>query len=255
MAMVLAMMLVGCASSQGDARNVSYSETARDNYEHGVAELKDENYLEAMTLFNFVKNRFPFSTYATLAELRIADVYFAQDKFADAADAYKVFARFHPNHPEVVDGYASYRACLAYVKQIPGDWFISPPAHEKDQSSTQDAMREIATFVKTYPESPYRDEVNKLYQKMIKKLVDHELYVAKFYLDRDKPRATIIRLEGILTTYPDADAIPQVMMLLAETYSKLKQYDRAQATYATLIEKFPNTSYEQKAKKRLDNLR
>ena len=65
----------------------------------------------AISYFTFVKNRFPFSRYATLAELRIADAFFAQDKFADAADAYKLFIRFHPNHPEVTDGYAAYRVC------------------------------------------------------------------------------------------------------------------------------------------------
>ena len=38
--------LPGCGETQARAKNVSYSETARDNYQKAMAELEDENFLE-----------------------------------------------------------------------------------------------------------------------------------------------------------------------------------------------------------------
>ena len=63
----------GCAGSDEEGKPVTYSLTAKQNYEKGLAELKDENYPEAQKYFQFVKQKFPFSKYAVLAELALAD--------------------------------------------------------------------------------------------------------------------------------------------------------------------------------------
>ena len=237
----------GCGGSQSGGV-VSYGDTARGNYEKGTRELKDENYPEALKYFSYVKSKFPFSGYATLAELRVADTYYAQDKFLEAIDAYKLFIKFHPTHPEVVNGYAWYQICRGYVEQIPSDWFLVPPSHEKDQAATRDALRELATFLKTFPESPYQEKGRLLYRKCLRKLADHELYVARFYLDRDKPKAAILRLETLLKRYPDAGADPEVMLLLGQTYLKPDQRGKARDTFASLVKKYPNDAYAAKAK-------
>ena len=247
-ALLCAALLVGCASSQASGGSVSYLETARSNYDKGMSELKAENFPEATKYFTYVKNKFPFSGYATMAELRMADTNFAEGKYLEAIDGYKQFIKFHPTHPEVTGGYASYRISEGYVEQIPSDWFLVPPSYEKDQGATRDAMRELSTFIRNYPKSTYLSKVQGLYRKCVRKLADHELYVARFYLDRDKPRATILRLETLLQRYPDAGADPEVMLLLGQTYLKLNERKKARETFAQLIQKYPNDAYAAKAK-------
>ena len=102
-----------CGGATKSARPVSYRETARSNYERGLAELKDDNHAEAAKFFNFVKNKFPFSRFATLAELGLADTLFAQEKFSGAVDAYQLFVKFHPSLAKVRGGYVGYRFCGA----------------------------------------------------------------------------------------------------------------------------------------------
>ena len=239
---------VSCSGSDKATKPVSYADTARHNYEKGLRELKDDSFPESIKYFSFVKNKFPFSRYATLAELRIADAQFGQDKFLEAIDAYKLFVKFHPTHPEVTNGYASYRICAAYMEQIPSDWFLVPPSHEKDQGATRDAMRALTAFLKTFKRSKYLPKVKKLYRKCIRRLADHELYVAQFYLERDKPKATILRLEALLNKYPDAGVDPQVMLLLGQTYLKLEEHDKARKTFADLIKKHPDDAHSKKAR-------
>lgn len=246
---------VGCASSQGSTKKLSYGQTARANYQKGLAELEDENYPEAERFFNFVKTKFPFSRYSTLAELRIADGLFKQEKYAAAADAYRLFINFHPTHPRVIDGYAAFRVCAAQTKQIPDDWFLIPPSFEKDQTSTKQALSDLSGFMRTHPRSKYLTGAKQLYRDCLRRLVAHELYVARFYLDRDKPQATIMRLEGVLQRYPDAGVDPEVMLLLGQTYLKMNKRSEAVRTFAALVERYPQDVNSSKAKLYLQHLK
>ena len=71
-----------------------------------------------------------------------------------------------------------------------------PPSYEKDQGPVIDALRELTAFADQYGDSPYAAEARKLIGECVRKLTDHELYVARFYLDANKPYAAIGRLEG-----------------------------------------------------------
>lgn len=245
----------GCATSKGGTKKLSYGQTAKANYEKGVHELEDENYPEAVRFFSFVKSRFPFSRYATMSELRMADALFKQEKYLAAVDAYKLFVSFHPTHPKVVDGYVGYRVCEAQIKQIPEDWFLIPPSHEKDQTATRQALSDLIGFMRTHHQSKYFKKVETIYRKCLKKLVAHELYVARFYLDRNRPKATIMRLEGVLKRYPDAGVDPEVMLLLGQTYMKMNRPAKAQKTFASLVSKYPNDMNSEKAKLYLRHLK
>ena len=245
---------VGCGEGGGSGKAVSYRDTARANYQKGMGELRDENYPEAIKYFAFVKNKYPFSRFATLAELRAADAFFAQDKFLEAIDAYKLFMKFHPTHPQVLDGYAAYRIAQSYVEQMPSDWFLVPPSYEKDQSATRDATRELKIFLRSYRKSKYLPKLKKLYRQAVRKLADHELYVAQFYLERDKPKATIMRLEAVLKRFPEAGVHPEVMLLLGKTYLKLDKRGKARTTFAALIQKYPDDHHAAKAKLYLAHL-
>lgn len=245
----------GTTASFSFTQTVTYQKTPKANYLLGMSELKDENFEEAGQYFTYVKNKFPFSVYATLSELRLADAYFGEEKYADAIDAYRQFQKFHPTHAEVVDGYVSYRICHAYVKQIPSDWFLVPPSHEKDQSATKDALRELQSFMQVFTKSPHLAEAKKLHRECIRFIADHELYVARFYLDREKPQATIFRLEGLLKQYPDAGLDPEVMLLLGKTYLSMKQHDKARQTFTRLASQYPDDPHGAKAKLYLDYMK
>ena len=251
MCLLLMVALAGCASAQlnlSPGKTVSYSKSAEKNYAKGVQELKEENYVEALKYFVFTKAKFPFSRFATLAELRIADTYYAQEKYVDSIDAYKQFQKFHPTHPKVIDGYAAFQVCQGYVKQIPSDWFLIPPSHEKDQSATREAIMELNAFTRSHASSKYLPKVKELYRKCIRRIANHELYVARFYLERDKPKASIMRLESLLQKYPDAGVDPEVMLLLGKTYLKLNKKEQATKTFEELIKRYPKNAHAAKAR-------
>lgn len=225
---------IGCASSD-DGKSVNYSLTARQNYEKGLAELKDQNYQEATRYFSFVRQKFPFSRYAVLAELALADTQFERGNYQEAIDAYKTFIRLHPTHEKVEDGYVAFRIAEAYVKEMPDDFFLLPPAYEKDQSAVRDALRELNDFMDKYPDSKLLPQARKYRREVLRRLIEHEVYVARFYLDREQPRAAILRLEGALKRYPDSGREAELLLALGETHLQMGNAARAKQAFEQVL--------------------
>ncbi|HSZ81542.1 MAG TPA: outer membrane protein assembly factor BamD [Polyangia bacterium] len=225
----------GCATSDDATKPITYSLTAKQNFDKGVAELKDENFAEAQKYFQFVKQKYPFSKYAVLAELKLADTQFAKGDYTEAIDSYKAFTRLHPTHDQVEDGYVAFKIGDSYFKDMPDDVILLPPAYEKDQSAVMDALRELGDFSRKFPDSQYVKKADELRRQVLQRLVDHEVYVARFYLGSDHPHAAALRLEGALHRYPGSGREPELLYALGETYLQMDDPLRAKETFTRVV--------------------
>ncbi len=242
----------GCADVTASTRSVAYSSSAKENYDRGISELKSEGWLEAIKYFTYTKAKFGFSKWATLAELGIADAHFGHQQYQEAVDGYRAFIKGHPQHEQVQNGYAAFRIGEAFFKEIPTEWFLVPPAYEMDQGPIKDALRELTAFADEYSDSPYAPKARKMIGECTKRLADHELYVANFYLERGKPLATIGRLEGLVREYPGSNLEAEVLLLLGRTYLKMEKPGEAKFTFQRLVERHPDDFRAKKAQLYLD---
>ncbi len=231
----VALCAGACATSDDAGKSVTYSLTAKQNYDKGLVELKDENYIEATKFLSFVKQKFPFSKYAVLAELALADTQFQRGNHQESIDAYKTFMRLHPTHEKVEDGYVSFRICDGYYREMPDDWFLIPPAYEKDQSAVRDALRELSDFVDKFPDSKYLKEAVNFRREVMRRLIEHEVYVARFYLDRDQPKAAILRLENAIRRYPDSGREAELLLTLGQTHLQMGDVALAKQTFGRVL--------------------
>jgi outer membrane protein assembly factor BamD len=254
-ALALAPVIVGCASSDESSKPLTYSLTAKQNYDKGLAELKDENYTEAIRYFSFVKQKFPFSKYAVLAELALADTQFDRGNYQEAIDSFKNFTRLHPTHEKVEDGYVAFKICECYVKDMPDDWFLVPPAYEKDQSAVRDAYRELSDFLDKYPDSKYVPEGKKRWREVVARLLEHEVYVARFYLDRGYPKAAILRIEGALRRYPESGREAELLLVLGQTHLEMGNPASARATFERVVKEYGSATQAKRAELYLEFIR
>jgi outer membrane protein assembly factor BamD len=255
-ALTLALALGGAAAcgGAGGTGSVEYSVSAQRNYEKGMEALKSEDWVAASKYFAFIKSRFPYSKFAVLSEIRIADAEFGASEYLEAIDGYRLFIRLHPTHELVSNGYASFRIGEAYFKQLGGDSFLLPPSYEGDQTSNEDAAAELATFEEKYPQSPYAAKSREILKKVGKKLADHEWYVAQYYWKRDKPMGTVLRLRRLLDRYRGVGYDEDALWLLGRAYVAVAMPDRARSTWQELLQKHPGSSHAAEARSALGAL-
>ncbi len=200
--LLLLLALSGCAGASANiAGEISYAKTADANFEQGEKSMGHKDWQDAISYFQYVRNKFPYSHYAPLAELRAADANFEQEKWTEAIDGYKNFIKDHPTHKQV--DYAGFRIGLAHYKDIPSDFVLVPPSYEKDQQQLADAQTALKDFIASYPDSGYNAKAKDLLADVRKRLARHELYVAQYYEGHGRLRAAAWRYQGLLRDYPD----------------------------------------------------
>ncbi len=154
--------------------------------------------------------------------------------------------RHRPAHADVP--YASFKIAESYFRQIPGDFFLSPPPWERDQAPTRQALRELRRFILDYPDSEYVDESREMVRQSLTLLARHELYAADFYLTRDHPRAAVGRLRHLLNVYEGSGIEPQALLLLGRVYLHMREVRDARRTFEELIDRFPESGYAEQAR-------
>jgi outer membrane protein assembly factor BamD len=246
--------LAGCASKNVTfTGQLKYRQTPEENYQAGLEETKDENWIEAVKFFEYVKTKYPFSKFAALSELRLADLKFAQERFVEAADAYQQFVTLHPSHEEV--DYAEFRVGVAYLRDAPSDFRLFPPAHEKDQRQLEKAAQSLAAFVKSRPGSKYAAEAKKLLAEAEGRLAAHEWYVGEYYFKRGRWFGAAGRYERLVEKYPGSRHEAEALMKMARAYLKVDEKHRARNALQRLIVKHPQDARRPEAERLLASLR
>lgn len=235
--LLVALCLTGAAgcpsvAGSGGPKTLTYTEDAKKAYEEAMRSFRSKDWESAQPLFQEVKKKFSQSRYARLAELRLADIDFAQEKYTDAISSYRSFVTTYRTDREVE--YARYKLAKALFFDI-SDTFLQPPAEERDQATTLDAHRELRAFLRAFPRSRYRKDVDYMLEVVLGRLARHELYVARYYRKRENYDAAIARIDYTLKTYPSSGLDPEALVLKGETLMMMNRRKEARIVFETVV--------------------
>src|ERR1700679_3786057 len=167
-------LLTGC-EGEGAKTALGYTEDAKRAYDAAMEEYNAHNWIEAQTLLREVKRKYSYSKYARMAELRIADADFEQEKYSDAIREYKDFIHAHRSDADDV-AYARSRIAESTYAEIPESALVGAP-EERDQASVVDAYKELNGYLSDFPSAKPSAHVRELLGLVIARLVRHELHV------------------------------------------------------------------------------
>jgi outer membrane protein assembly factor BamD len=253
LAAAVALTLPALPACAKRAAAMKYDSQAEQEYEVGKEELEDKNYAEAQKILEKVRTKYPYSKFAPLAELRLADLKYDQGKFVEAADAYQSFMKIHPSSPEV--DYAAYRAAVARWNEAPTDFFLFPAVYERDLTQVSKAADGLAAFVEKYPGSKYAPDAREKLAKARDILAERDWYAFDFYKKREKWQGAAFRLERLMKDYPGSSREAEALWQLADMYVKLSERFKAQKALQQLIVKYPESKQRPGAEKLLAELR
>ncbi len=260
---IAAVGLALCAACAGGKDSVDLTKpvtgaeaaNAEKAYNRGLQERKDKNYLEAVRYLEYVRNNFPYSQFAGLSELAIADMSFERDDWSAAATQYQDFVKSHPSHPKA--DYAAFRAGLARWEDRPSDLWFLPPSSEKDQAPLRSALDALQRFVLSYPKSEYVPRARDLIADTRERLARHEQYVADFYWKRNAWKGAAGRLIGLADNYGDLQGgklRSDSLWRAGEAYRNLNDPANERKVLQRLVQEAPAGEHAREAQARLNQL-
>ncbi|MCF8054418.1 MAG: outer membrane protein assembly factor BamD [Deltaproteobacteria bacterium] len=143
--------------------------------------------------FSKIKQFHPLNTeFVMKAEIRIADSYYRSAEYMDAIISYNDFMNLYPNSPEIP--YCIYQIANCNYAQV--------QPFDRDQRYTEEAIKEFGKLLFRFPDSKYTLAARQKIRDCEERLAKRELYVAEFYIKKEKYPAAIARLDYLLATYP-----------------------------------------------------
>lgn len=232
----------GCASSSASRGRsaMHYSDEAQQAYEDAMALYRDESWPEALEAMRRVRQEFSSSRWGWLAELRIADIDFKQERYTEALSGFRSWIRYHASQSEAT--YANFMIARCHVAQLPDDWFLTPPSYERDLSSAHDAEGALTRFVRDHGDSEHATEARRILGDVRRMLAQHELYVADFYASREHWSAAMSRLRGLLDGYEGSGVEPRALLALGEILLRTGRQPEARGAFRELIEGHPDAN-------------
>ncbi len=225
-------LLCGCATAPPEEEELP---SAESYYQHGVETLAgkrtfllfhDIDYAKAIEYFQEVIDNYPYSDFAILAELQIADIHFERGEYEEASSYYHDFVELHPNHAKV--SYALYRNGLCSFNQM--------RASDRDQAPTREAVAQFKALIERYPQSEMASDAAIRLRECEDRLARQDIDIADYYYSQRAWFAAARRYRAALKDFPEHEDRVRTLVRLGFCLSRLHEYLEAEAMLRRALE-------------------
>lgn len=189
--------------------------------------IDSERYILASEKLNQLRSRYPYSYFATPAELLLSDILFMQESYVEAASSYLLFKDLHPNHEKIP--YVISRIAESYFNQIPSTF-------DRDLMPAKEAIKYYQEILSYYPNSPEFKNAKDKIEKCKKLLSQKEEYIADFYFKTEVYEAAGYRYK-ILLNMPRVESQTRLkaMKRYLISYTKSKAPSKCMSEFPTWV--------------------
>ncbi len=210
---LLAIFLaVGCA------KNVKEEKTAEQLADEGMQAFETRHFHQSIEAFKKLRDWYPFSKHALLADLKIADCYFEMKNYEEAVIAYEEFERMHPRNEAIP--FVIYRIGLCHYNRL--------DTIDRDQAPARQALDAFYRLSRQFPGHEYAQKAVEPIDKCRRSLAAHEFYVAEFYFKSKHYRAALNRFNNVVTRFPNVGDVDAARQYIELCQDKIKAEEAAE---------------------------
>ena len=195
-----------------------------DAYKAGLEELEKNDVIYAARKFNEAELLYPQSIWAPRAALMAAYAYFSQLYYDDTIVELEKFLQKYKNHPR--RDYAYYLLALSHYNLIIDE--------TKDLEEILKAEKYFKIIIKNYPNTEFAIDSEFKLELIQEILASKEMYLARYYVDREKWVPAINRFKTVINDYETTIYVEEALHRLVELHYKLGLVDESKK-YASLL--------------------
>ncbi len=211
-------------------------------YNEGLKELNKGDIFFAAKKFNEVELLYPQSIWAPRSNLMAAYAYYTQLYYQDAILELERFLEKYQNHPN--RDYAYYFIAICHYNQIVDE--------KKDLGEIIKSKQYFQLIVKNYPNTDFAEDAQFKLELIEEVLASKELYLANYYLEREKWIPAMNRYKKIVEDYQTTIYIEEALYRLVELNYKLGLIDESKKYSAVLGYNYQSSDWYERSYKILN---
>ncbi len=218
-------------------------------YQRGHNSIMSGDYRAAVSYYEALEARYPFSEFARQARLDIIYAYYKSHEAESAVDSADQFIRENPTHPRV--DYAMYVKGLVYFERSPNlleRWF-NTELTERPPSDARRSFQAFQALIERFPQSDYAHDARQRMIFLRNRLADYEVHVADYYLRRQAWVAAIARARFCIENYDGAPAVREALDIMITAYEGLGLADLAERSQEVYALNYPDGRPERRGKR------
>ena len=199
-----------------------YENMSEENlYAQGSVFLENGDIPSAITVFETLEAKYPFSTYSQQSVLDLAYAYYDFGQKDDTIAECDRFIDLYPNHPNL--DYAYYLRALSNLEKEQPFFqdILGQDVSKYDVSRLKDAYNDFLFIVNRFNDSKYAEDAKNRLVFLRNSMAKHEVYIAKYYLKREAYLASSERAKYMLEKYPGAPATKEALLAVSYTHLTL----------------------------------
>ncbi len=193
-------------------------------YNEGLTALDNNDYMLAVKKFGEAEILYPQSIWAPRSALMTAYSYYVYERYFDTIFELERFLKTYPEHNR--QNYAYYLLGLAYYEQIVDE--------KKDLEPIINSKKYFQIIINEYPGSEYAADAEFKLDLIKEILAAKEMYLGRYYIEKEKWIPAINRYKTILENYDDTIYVEEAIHRLVEIHYKVGLIDESKK-YANLL--------------------
>tara|TARA_B100000989_G_C19459062_1_gene435406 strand:+ start:296 stop:1129 length:834 start_codon:yes stop_codon:yes gene_type:complete len=193
-------------------------------YQEAMQEFEKGDVIYAGKKFSEAELLYPQSIWAPRAVLMSAYGFFSQGYYSDAINDLERFILKYENHPQI--DYAYYLLALCHYDQIINE--------KKDFNQILQSKKYFEYIINNFSNTDYALDSKYKLDFIIEIMASKEMYLAKYYLEREKWIPSITRFKNIVNNYEKTIYVEEALHRLVELHYKIGLVNEAQK-YAAIL--------------------
>lgn len=165
---------------------------------------------------------------AESARLGLAESYYKNGDYEEAAAVYEDYLKLHPLSPN--SDYVQFKLAMCYYK------LMLPPY--KDQTYTFKALEAFKKLLKLYPRSPWAARAREKIAECQERLAQHDIYVGKYYFKVGKYKSAKMRFQWAYEKATNPSTAAEALYWLGRTYEAMGDKKKAMEYYEKVVKDF-----------------
>lgn len=229
------ILVFSCSSPSEikSGKEIKFNKNEKEDilYQRALKNFEEGKVQNSVDILKKIEKDYSYTDYAPKSLLLISYIYYESNELILALENLKKFKELYPankNYP-----YAEFLTAISLYEQI--------NVISKDQSPTLLALKQFNIILKNYPNTIYATEAKIRIDLINEQLAGKELYIARYYMKKEKWTSAIFRLQNVIEKYSKTIFIDEALHRMVEINYKLGNIENAKK-YAAILGYNFNTS-------------